>query len=133
MPFSQSIDVRFADLDALGHVNHATFVTYLECARVAWWARLLAGRPFTEEGFVVARVELDYRKPILLGDTVRVDLRCTHQGTTSFSLAYKVVRGKDEVVLAEGQTVQVMMDFATGRPRALRPETQAWLRSQEQA
>lgn len=131
MAFSMPIDVRFADLDALGHVNHATFVTYLEHARVRWWGEYLAGRPFSEEGFLIARVELDYRKPIVLGDAVRVDLRCSHLGNTSFSLAYKVIRERDGVVLAEGQTVQVMVDFATQRPRPVRPEAQAWLRSQE--
>ena len=130
MAFSQPIEVRFADLDALGHVNHALFVTYLEHARTQWWSGYLAGKAFTEEGFVIARVELDFRKPILLGDQVRVDLRCSHVGHTSFSLSYKVMRVRDEVVLAEGQTVQVMMDFATQRPKPVRTQTQAWLRNQ---
>ena len=130
MAFSKSIEVRFADLDALGHVNHAIFVTYLEHARTSWWGEYLAGRPFTEEGFLIARVEIDYRKPIVLGDAVRVDLRCSHVGHTSFSLAYKVIRARDEVVLAEGQTVQVMMDFNSGRPKPVRAPTQAWLRAQ---
>lgn len=131
MAFSLPIDVRFADLDALGHVNHAVFITYLEHARTRWWQALLAGRPFQEEGFLVARVEIDYRKTIGLGDAVRVDLRCTHLGHTSFSLAYKVIREQDGVVLAEAQTVQVMVDFETGRPRALRPQAQSWLKSQQ--
>ena len=130
MAFSMPIDVRFADLDALGHVNHAVFVTYLEHARTRWWRDYLAGRTFNDEGFLIARVEIDYRKPILLQDEVRVELRCSHVGHTSFSLAYKLLRAKDDVVLAEGQTVQVMMDFATQRPRAVRPQTQAWLKAQ---
>jgi len=130
MAFSLPIDVRFADLDALGHVNHAVFITYLEHARTRWWGAYLAGRAFTEEGFLIARVEIDYRKPIVLGEEVRVDLRCPHVGNTSFALAYKVVRARDEVVLAEAQTVQVMMDFATQRPRPVRPQTLAWLRTQ---
>ncbi|HLO69130.1 MAG TPA: thioesterase family protein [Holophaga sp.] len=130
MPFSQPIDVRFSDLDALGHVNHAVFVTYLEHARTKWWGAYLAGRPFAEEGFFIARVEMDYRKPILLGDEVRVEIRCAHVGTTSFTLAYRVLRGGDEVVLAEGQTVQVMVDLATGRPRPIGARAQAWLRAQ---
>jgi acyl-CoA thioester hydrolase len=131
MAFSLPIDVRFADLDALGHVNHAVFVTYLEHARTRWWQQLLAGRRFEEEGFVMARVEMDYRKPIALGDQVRVELRCAHLGHTSFALAYKVIREKDGVILAEAQTVQVMVDFATMRPRILRPQTEAWLKSQQ--
>jgi acyl-CoA thioester hydrolase len=130
MAFSLPIDVRFKDTDALGHVNHAVFVTYLEHARTLWWRQYLDGRPFADEGFLIARVELDYRKPVTLGDPVRVDVRCTHVGHTSFSLGYRVVRASDEVVLAEGQTVQVMMDFATNRPRPIKPPTQAWLRAQ---
>ena len=131
MAFSLPIDVRFAELDALGHVNHAVFVTYLEHARTRWWQQLLAGRRFEEEGFVMARVEMDYRKPIALGDQVRVELRCAHLGHTSFALAYKVIREKDGVILAEAQTVQVMVDFATMRPRILRPQTEAWLKTQQ--
>jgi len=51
-------------------------------------------------------------------------------GNSSFALAYKVIRCADKVVLAEAQTVQVMLDFESGRPRALRPQTQAWLKGQ---
>ena len=131
MAFSQPIDVRFADLDALGHVNHAVFVTYLEHARTKWWQLLLGDRPFMDEGFLIARVEMDYRKPIGLGDAVRVDLRCGHLGHTSFTLLYQVVREKDGVVLAEAQTVQVMVDPDSRRPRAFRPQTQAWLKTQQ--
>jgi acyl-CoA thioester hydrolase len=131
MAFSQPIDVRFSDLDALGHVNHAVFISYLEHARTNWWRALIGERAFQEEGFVMARVEMDYRKPIGLGDQVRVELRCAHLGRTSFTLAYKVIREPDGVMLAEAQTVQVMVDFATMRPRALRPTTEAWLKSQQ--
>jgi acyl-CoA thioesterase FadM len=62
---------------------------------------------------------------------VRVELRCAHLGHTSFTLAYKVVREKDGVILAEAQTVQVMVDFASMRPRALRPQTEAWLKTHQ--
>lgn len=131
MTYSYPIDVRFSDLDALGHVNHAVFVTYLEQARFHWWLAFLEGRPFEEEGFLIARVEVDYRKPILLGDSVRVELHCVKIGTTSFTLAFKVVREPDGAVFAEAHVVQVMLDFATQRPKPIGPETLAWLRTQQ--
>lgn len=130
MAFSLPIDVRFADLDALGHVNHAAFVVYLEHARTQWWRAYLAGRGFTEEGFVIARVELDYRRPAHLGDDLRVELRCVELGQSSFTLAYRVLREPGAVLLAEGRTVQVMMDFAGARPEPLRPPTRTWLEGQ---
>ena len=130
MAFSIPIDVRFSDLDALGHVNHAVFLTYLEHARTRWWALLLAGRPFQSEGFVMARVAVDYRKPIHLGDPVRVELRCSHLGRSSFTLDFRVLRENDGALLAEAQTVQVMVEFPAQRPRPLSPETRAWLLTQ---
>jgi acyl-CoA thioester hydrolase len=131
MVFSQPIDVRFADLDALAHVNHAVIVSYLEHARTQWWRGLLEGRPFEAEGFLMARVEVDYRKSIQLGDAVVVELRCVHLGRTSFTLAYRVVREEDSAVLAEARTVQVMVDFQTMRPRPLGPQVEAWLKTQQ--
>lgn len=128
MAFTQPIDVRFSDLDALEHVNHAVHLSYLEHARTRWWRSLLGDRPFRDEGFLVARVEIDYRLPILLGDQVRVELRCVEVGRTSFTLAYQVVGGVG--ILAEARSVQVMLDFSSMRPRELSPETRAWLETQ---
>lgn len=130
MVFTHPIEVRFADLDMLGHVNNATLVTYLEVARWQWWRAYLAGRPFEEEGFLVARVEVDYRSPILITDEVQVEVVCAKVGRTSFEMAYRVVAGQDGRLLAEARTVQVMMDFATQRPVELRPATRTWLDTQ---
>ena len=130
MAFTHPLEVRFRDLDALGHVNNAVLVTYLEVARWQWWRAYLAGRPFDEEGFLIARVEVDYRQPILITDDVRVEVRCSRVGTTSFDLAYRVFRAQDDATLAEARTVQVMLDFATQRPAPIGPETRAWLETQ---
>ena len=130
MAFTHPLEVRFRDLDALGHVNNAVLVTYLEVARWQWWRAYLAGRPFDEEGFLIARVEVDYRQPILITDDVRVEVRCSRVGTTSFDLAYRVFRAQDDATLAEAKTVQVMLDFGTQRPAPIRPGTRSWLEGQ---
>lgn len=130
MPFSHPIEVRFRDLDAMGHVNNAVVVSFMEQARYMWWRGFLAGRAFTEEGFLIARTEVDYRKPILLGDDVRVELRCTKVGTTSFDVTYRLTQGPGGAVFAEGRTVQVMLDFATQSPAPLVERTRAWLETQ---
>ena len=130
MRFVHPLEVRFRDLDALGHVNNSVMVTYLEVARWQWWRAWLAGRPFDEEGFLNARVEVDYRQPILITDEVRVEVHCSRVGTTSFDLAYRVFRAQDGATLAEARTVQVMLDFGTQKPAPLRPETRTWLEAQ---
>jgi YbgC/YbaW family acyl-CoA thioester hydrolase len=127
MPFAHPIEVRFSDLDTLEHVNNAVLVSFIEQARWQWWRGHLAGRPFKDEGFLIARVEVDYRAPIFMGDDVRVELHCDRVGRTSFDLAYRVTRGPGGDLLAEARTVQVMLDFDTQRPAELRPGTRAWL------
>ena len=130
MPFSHPIEVRFRDLDAMGHVNHAVVITFMEQARFQWWRSFLGGRRFQEEGFLVARAEVDYRLPILLGDDVRVELRCAKVGNSSFELGYRLTKGLGGEVFVQGKTVQVMVDFTINRPKPLAAPTRAWLEAQ---
>ena len=130
MPFSHPIEVRFRDLDVMGHVNNAVVVSFMEQARFQWWRAFLGGRKFQEEGFLIARTEVDYRRPILLGDDVRVELRCTRVGSSSFELAYRLTKGLGGELFAEAKTVQVMLDFTTNRPKNLEPGTRDWLEAQ---
>lgn len=130
VPFTHPIEVRFRDLDALAHVNNAVLVTFLEHARWQWWHGYLGTRPFGEEGFLIARIEVDYRRPILIEDHPLVEVRVSRIGRTSFDLAYRVLSRKDEAVLAEAKTVQVMMDEGFRRPVPIRNETRAWMEGQ---
>ncbi len=130
MAYIHSIEVRFRDLDALGHVNNAVLVTLLEQARFYWWRGWLGERGFETEGFLIARIEVDYRRPIRMDDEVRVELRCTRIGTTSFDLVYRVFRAQDQALLAEAKTVQVMLDFDTNRPTPILAAARKWLEGQ---
>jgi acyl-CoA thioester hydrolase len=130
MAFSHPIEVRFSDLDAMGHVNNAVVVSYMEQARYQWWRSFLGGRKFQEEGFLIARAEVDYRMPILLGDEVSVELHCTRVGNSSFELSYRITKGLGGELFVEGKTVQVMLDFATQRPKSLASATRDWLEAQ---
>jgi len=101
--------VRFRDLDALGHVNNAVFATYLEQARIAF----LSPNGAQVEDMILARLEIDFRSPAGLGDTIEIAVTPTRIGTKSFDLEY-VVRAADRV-LAEAKTVLVAYDYATAR------------------
>lgn len=114
----------------MGHLNNAVFLTYLEQARIRWWEPQLQGRPWQEHGFLIARTEINYRKPVLFHDVIRVELAVSQIGTSSFTLGFKLFRAKDGDLMAEGHTVQVMMDFEAERPRPLPAETIAWLKAQ---
>lgn len=105
--------IRFRDLDAMGHVNNAVFLTYMESARVAFLVELGAARGFDELGIIVARIEIDFRAPLRFGAQVEVGVRAGRFGTKSFDLEYEL-RSAGQVV-AKAKSVCVGYDYGTGR------------------
>ena len=101
--------VRFRDVDSMGHVNNAVFLTYLEEARIAFLLPLGA----EVSSMILARVEIDFRAPLRMGDEVEIGVRPANVGTKSFELEYEV-RARD-LVAAEAKTVIVSFDYASGR------------------
>ena len=108
--------VRFRDLDSLGHVNNAVFLTYLEEARIAYLVPLGA----EASDMILARVEIDFRAPLRMGDELEIGVRPARVGTKSFDLEYEVHSGG--TLAAEAKTVLVSYDYATRRPVEL-PES----------
>jgi acyl-CoA thioester hydrolase len=101
--------VRFRDVDALGHVNNAVFLTYLEEARIAFLVPLGA----EVSNMILARVEIDFRAPLRMGDEIEIGVRPANVGTKSFELEYEVRSG--DAVAAEAKTVLVSFDYESGR------------------
>jgi acyl-CoA thioester hydrolase len=119
-PVVVPIQVRFRDLDALGHVNNAVYLTYLEVARAAYFSRLEPD--WVGKGhFILARAEVDFLRPILLQDPVEVGVRVVRLGRSSFDMEYLVLAAGEEA--ARGKTVQVWLEG--GRPAPLPQEVRA--------
>jgi acyl-CoA thioester hydrolase len=142
------VEVRYSDLDAQGHVNNATFFTYFEQGRVAFFAELRARHSehsehtaISEEGstsaqsalpgadapdlpFVVASASCAYRRPIAGLAPVMVGVRCSRITHATIEMEYAVCATPGGLLYATGTTSTVSIDPATGRPRAL----PAWAR-----
>ena len=114
--FFHPIIVRYGDLDPQGHVNNAAFLTYLEHARVHYVRQLdlWDGKSFLEIGIILARIELDYKSPILMTDQVEVGLRTSRLGNKSLDMEYIVRETETGQVFAESKTVQVAYDYQKG-------------------
>jgi acyl-CoA thioester hydrolase len=109
--------VRFRDLDPMGHVNNAVFLTYLEQARIAFFEQHGLSVALDDMNLIVARVEIDFRAPVRLGQEVEVTVRATRLGTKSFDFEYELTA--DGATVAEAKTVQVAYDYARREPVAL--------------
>lgn len=114
--YESEVPVRFQDRDVAGHVNNAVYVTYLEEARVDYLAEVLDVGP-EEVSAVVARLEIDYRRPVRDADHVTVAVRALEPGTSSVPMAYEIRVG-DEVV-ATAETVMVTVDDETGETSSI--------------
>jgi len=101
--------VRFRDLDPMGHVNNAVFLTYLEQARVAFFSEMGAATGLEEMNMIVARVEIDFRAPVRLGQEVEISVRASRFGTKSFDLDYELRVDGERV--AEAKSIQVAYDY----------------------
>jgi acyl-CoA thioester hydrolase len=125
-PFSCSIQVRWSDLDAFGHVNNATVASYLEMARTDAWLKLFGDREPLGIPFFVKRLEIDYRRPIDLEDDLRVGLRVTEIRGASLIFEYRVEAGAE--LAATATTRLACVDKKTGRPVPIDPGVRKILR-----
>jgi acyl-CoA thioester hydrolase len=106
--FRLPVQVRFRDLDSLKHVNNAVYLTYLEIARIEYW-KALKFEP-VRPSMLLARVEIDYVKPVLLDDRVEIAVRVSELGTKSFVMVFEITA--NETVAAKGSSVLVWFDHA---------------------
>jgi acyl-CoA thioester hydrolase len=120
--YTHRVEVRFADCDPLGHVNHAVYLSYAEQARFGLWRRLWGFSGETAKtaaggvGLILARAECDYRVPATYGDTLEVRLGLVAIGRTSFTYDYEIVDVPASRVVAMARTVLVLYDYEAAKP-----------------
>ena len=115
--FSTDVRVRFAETDAQGIAHHASFVVWLEVARVAYLEAHAGGyRSIRERGLeaLTTEVHLRYHQAAAFDDVLTVWARCVDVRGARFRYEYRVARG-DELV-ADGHTSHATVDRATYRP-----------------
>ena len=108
--FSTQIEVRFRDLDALGHVNNAVYLTYFEIVRLHYWKKLFGNEAFHRHSFVVVRAECNYRSPAYSGEVLEVFAKVSELKRSSFVFEYEVVELQTRRIVADGATVQACFD-----------------------
>jgi acyl-CoA thioester hydrolase len=120
------VDVRFADTDAMGHVNNAVYLTYCEMARIRYWTDV-TGEPVAAghegaESLILAEARITYRAPVFHTETVTVETRATHIGRSSFTLEHRLTAcppGGSSRLVATSESVMVRYDYQTDRPAPL--------------
>lgn len=120
------VEVRFADTDAMGHVNNAVYLTYCEMARIRYWTDV-TGEPVAAghegaESLILAEARITYRAPVFHTETVTIETRATHIGRSSFTLDHRLTaRAADGPprLVATSESVMVRYDYRTDRSAPL--------------
>ena len=128
MKFLSKQFVRWDDLDAMGHVNNAKFLTYAQEARFLWATEEFSGamRETSLIEMVVARAEVDFIEPIYEGGRfVDVEITIGKIGNSSFNMLFTI--GDQGKVFARVMTVQVAISTETMKSRPLTDKEREFL------
>lgn len=114
--FYQPISVRYGDLDPQGHVNNASYLTYLEEARIGYIKQLglWTSESFLDIGIIVADAQVTFRKPLVYGVQVQVGVKVESIGGKSLKMAYSI-EDNEANVYATASTVLVAFDYYSGK------------------
>lgn len=126
-PFRHRLTVRFRDCDAMGHVNHAVYFTYMEQCRFALWRLLGGATGLPGAGTIMVHAECDYRAPAFVHDELEVQLTIGDLGRSSFAFHYEIVGVEGGRRIADGKTVNVTYDYKAGVAIPIPAETRALL------
>ncbi len=120
--FGYELHVRFSDVDVYRHVNNVKYLEYYQEGRISLLGTVGA-RAAQEElhDLVLARMEVDYRRPILLRPApYRVESWVAGVGRTSFVVGAEILDASE--LLSRSRCVLVSVDPATGRPAPMDPD-----------
>jgi len=126
-PVQLELPVAWGDMDAFGHVNNTVFLRWCESARIAYFERagMLARMRASGVGPILARACVDFRRPVVFPASVRAQATVSKLGTTSLVMLYRVELLPDLERVADGESVIVMVDYASGGKVPLDDELRA--------
>ncbi len=119
------LETRYADYDTKGHVNNAVYLTYFEVARVRAWLDAVRGSP--DAPFILAEATVRYVRPAMIGIPLDIEITTSEVRNKAWVWRYRVLDARDDGLVAEGQTVQVMYDYEAHRSTEIPGEVRAGL------
>ncbi len=107
------IIVRFRDIDAMGHVNNAAYMTFFEEGRKVFLRDIFHINEPSQYPFILAKISCDYMRPINLEDEVAMDVWVSDISRKSFKFIYKLFDSHNTTIIyAIGESVMVFYDYA---------------------
>ena len=114
--FETRCQVRWGDMDSMAHLNNTVYLRFMEEARLCWFRACGMLDPAAPTGPILARVECDFRKPVVWPADIVVRQRITRVGRSSVDHELELFLDRpDGELVAEGKSVLVWMNYASGK------------------
>ena len=112
MPAHKSVvnlQIRYGDMDTLGHANNAVYLTYFELGRIDLLKKYDMLKNIDEINFVIARAEIDYRRAITLFSMPVLETYISRTGNTSVTFEHIIYEKDTGDVYCNGKTIAVFL------------------------
>ncbi|WKN32766.1 thioesterase family protein [Porifericola rhodea] len=120
--FRYELQVRYSDMDMLGHANNAVYLTYLELARLGYFNEVIQ-QEWKEVALVLAHASMDYKIPITPGIRPVVHIRTTKIGNSSIHLENMITDHENKTLYYTSSMVLVAINTKTGKSTPI-PESE---------
>ena len=121
--------MRFRDIDGMGHVNNAVYLSYVELARTQFYMHQANKRTLDEIDFILAHVEIDFESQATWGDQIQVAVWPSKIGNSSFTLSYEVKEKRTGRILARAKSVLVSYDYEKRKSKPIPDEFRTLLQA----
>lgn len=113
LPFNSiiPIQVRFNDVDMLGHVSNTVYQNYYDAGKLHYFEEVLPDMDFVKIGVIAASVKIDYLKPIFMKTRILVETHVAYIGNKSLTMEHQLVEENTGNVLSTCSVVLVCYDF----------------------
>jgi len=122
MPCNTKIHIRFADIDSMGHVNNATYLSYFEQARMDFFKKNFSGKwDWKTDGIVLVKNVVEYKIPIFLHDEITIQTDISYVGNKSFTFDYEVIKvfNNKLAVCCVGSSTLVSFDYSSNKSKEI--------------
>lgn len=128
--FFRPLEIRWNDLDPIGHVNNVYYIEYFQIGRGSYMTEMSQKWDWSKHMFVIAKISCNYLREIrMTAKNVRLGMRTSNIGTKSFDFQYVIISDNEEtglpIIHAVGYSTQVLIDTMANKSI----EIPAWLRT----
>ena len=117
------VQIRFSDIDVLGHVNNAVYMNYFDMAKTKYFQAVHNAKDWSRLDVVVANVNVDFLSPVFFNEDIIVKTKITRLGNKSFDMIQQIELADSGEVRTISRSVMVGFDTSTNLSK---PLTECW-------